>query len=188
LQLLGHAGLENGAEALEDFVEGGDGFSGELSGFVEFDTGLVGVFEPAGLIGGEFVEAVAEGLVFAFAEVGFGEGFVGEEIKEVVSEDEAVAGFVAGVTKGFKAGDGADPGHEVGVGLELAEFAPGDEGGFLKDIVDIFPGGEKGAEEATESGFVSHEEANEGFVGFRGGRGGHKGILPMEGGFGQVVF
>ena len=86
---------------------------------------------------------------------------------------KTVAGFVAGMTKGFEAGDGADPGHEVGVGFELAEFAPGDEGGFLEDVVDVFPGGKEGAEEATESGFVSHEEANEGFVGFGGGRGGH---------------
>lgn len=165
--------MENGAKALEDFVEGGDGFSGELGGFMKFDAGLVGEVEVAGLVGGEFVEAVAEGLVFAFAEVGFGEGFVGEEIKEVVVEDEAVPGLGAAVAEGFEAGDGADPGHEVGVGFELAEFAPGDEGGFLEDIVDVFPSGKEGAEEATESGFVSHEEANEGFVGFGGGRGGH---------------
>lgn len=188
MHLLGHADLEIGAEALEDFVEGGDGLAGELSGFVEFDAGLVGEFEPMGLVLGEFVETVAKGLVFAFAEVGFAERFVGEEVEEVASEDEAVTGFVTGMTKGFEAGDGADPGHEVGIGLELAEFAPGDEGGFLEDIVNIFPGGEEGAEEATESGFVSHEEADEGFVGFGGGRGGHKVILPREGGFGQAVF
>jgi hypothetical protein len=166
LKLLGHASLEGGTEALEDFVEGGDGFASELSGFVEFDTGLVSEFEPMGLVLGEFVETVAKGLVFAFAEVGLAEGFVGEEVEEVVSEDEAVAGFCSGVTKGFEAGDGADPGHEIGIGFELAEFAPGDEGGFLEDIVNIFPGGEEGAEEAAESGFVGHEEADEGFVGF----------------------
>ena len=42
---------------MKDFVEGGNGFSGELGGFMKFDAGLVGEVEVAGLVGGEFVEA-----------------------------------------------------------------------------------------------------------------------------------
>ncbi len=130
------------AEASEEFVEGvgrfaalfGDGFDAAFAGVGGEEEFLVGL--------GELGEALAQGFHGLGLMIGVeGFGFVGEQFEDALAEDVAVSAELADGGKAFEADDDFSPGEEAGFVFELVEFFPEGEAGFLDDFVDEVPGG-----------------------------------------------